>query len=306
MAVKDYKLPVMPRAHVPSEQPHHYVLLSCHFLASQKTTNLKTWLLERYASSTLNTCPHQALPCMDGPPIEKHVDPTATPKASHTPATIPIHWQKKVYEDLLCDEALGVVECIPYGEPVIWCHRVVVNRKHNCSPRWTVDLSSLNKFYQREMFAIELAFYLAHQVPKDTWKTVTDTWNGYHSVPLGTSAHHLKTFITPFGCWRYNSTDGYNRQFDAILSEFERKEHCIEDTIHYDTDLKHHWWRTIDFLSWLGQSGVVLNTDKFQLAQKNVNFSGFRLSDTTIKPLPKYFDAIRDFPTPAYKTDVRS
>lgn len=32
-------LPVMPRAHVPSEQPHHYVLLSCHFLASQKTTN---------------------------------------------------------------------------------------------------------------------------------------------------------------------------------------------------------------------------------------------------------------------------
>ena len=243
---------------------------------------------------------------MDGPPIEKHVDPTATPKASHTPATIPIHWQKKVYEDLLCDEALGVVECIPYGEPVTWCHRVVVNRKHNCSPRWTVDLSSLNEFYQREMIAIKLAFYLAHQVPKDTWKTVTDTWNGYHSVPLGTSAHHLKTFITPFGCWRYNSTDGYNRQFDAILSEFERKEHCKEDTIHYDTDLKHHWWRTIDFLTWLGQSGVVLNTDKFQLAQKNVNFAGFRLSDTTIKPLPKYFDAIRDFPTPAYKTDVRS
>lgn len=66
----------------------------------------------------------------------------------------------------------------------------------------------LNKFYQREMFAIELAFYLARQVPKDTWKTVTDTWNGYHSVLLGTSAHHLKTFITPFGCWRYNSTDG--------------------------------------------------------------------------------------------------
>lgn len=182
----------------------------------------------------------------------------------------------------------------------------MVNRKHNCSTRWTVDLSSLNKFYQREMFAIELAFYLARQVPKDTWKTVTDTWNGYHSVPVGTSAHHLKTFITPFGCWRYNSTDGYNRQFDAILSEFERKEHCKEDTIHYDTDLKHHWWRTIDFLTWLGQSGVVLNTDKFQLAQKNVNFAGFRLSDTTIKPLPKYFDAIRDFPTPAYKTDVRS
>ena len=206
----------------------------------ENNKQMKTWLLERCASSAFNTCPHQALPCMDGPPIEKHADPTATAKALHTPATIPIHWQKKVYEDLLCDEVLGVVECIPYGEPVTWCHRVVVTRKHNSSPRWTVDLSSLNKFYQPEMFAMELAFHLARRVPKDTWKTVTDTWNGYHSVPLRTSDRHLTTFITPFGCWCYNSTDGYNRQFD-----------CVEDTIHYDADLKQHSWRTIDFLTWV-------------------------------------------------------
>ena len=275
---------------------------------------MKAWLLERYASSTFNTCPHRALPCMEGPPVEIHVDPGATPKACHTPATIPLHWQQRVHVDLLRDEALGVIEHVPYGEPVTWCHRMVVTRKHDGSPRRTVELSPLNKFCQRETFAMESPFHLARRIPKDTWKTVTDAWNGYHSVPLRQSDRHLTTFITPFGPWRYtgapqgflSSGDGYNRRFDAILSSFERKERCVDDTIHYDQTLTQHWWRTIDLLTRLGQAGIVLNPDKFQFAERSVDFAGFRVSDATIEPLPKYLDAIREFPSPTSTTDIRS
>lgn len=99
-----------------------------------------------------------------------------------------------------------------------------------------------------------------------------------------------------------SSGDSYNRRFDAVLSDFERKERCVDDTIHYDTDLEKHWWRTIDFLIGVGQSGIVLNPDKFPFADKSVDFAGFRVSDTTIEPLPKYLNAIRDFPiTPEYQ-----
>ena len=61
---------------------------------------MKKWLLDRYASSTINTCPHRALPSMEGPPVEIHVDPSAPPKACHTPSPVPLHWQQRVYEDL--------------------------------------------------------------------------------------------------------------------------------------------------------------------------------------------------------------
>ena len=275
---------------------------------------MKAWLLDRYGASTFNTCPHRALPCMEGPAVEIHVDPAAPPKACHTPANVPLHWQQKVYDDLLRDEALGVIERVPYGEPVTWCHRMVITRKHDGTPRRTVDLSPLNKFCQRETFAMESPFHLARRIPKNTWKTVTDAWNGYHSVPLRETDRHLTTFITPFGRWRYmrapqgflSSGDGYNRRFDAILSSMERKERCVDDTIHYDTELEQHWWRTIDFLSRVGQAGVVLNSAKFQFAERRVNFAGFRVSDETIEPLPKYLDAIRDFPQPASTTDIRS
>ena len=280
----------------------------------ENNERMEAWLRDRYASSTFNTCPHRTLPCMEGPPVEIHVDPSAELKACHTPANVPLHWQKRVYEDLLRDEALGVIDRVPYGEPVTWCHRMVVTRKHDGSPRRTVDLSPLNKFCKRETFAMESPFHLARRIPMDTWKTVTDAWNGYHSVPLRESDRHLTTFITPFGRWRYtrapqgflSSGDGYNRRFDAVLSNVERKERCVDDTIHYDSDLEQHWWRTIDILTRIGQAGIVLNPDKFQFARRSVDFAGIRVSDSTIEPLPKYLDAIRDFPRPTSTTDIRS
>ena len=275
---------------------------------------MKDWLLDRYSSSTFNTCPHRPLPCMSGPPMEIHIDENATPKVCNTPATVPLHWQQRVYEDLLRDEALGVIERVPIGVPVTWCHRMVVTRKHDGTPRRTVDLSPLNKFCTRETFPTEAPFHLARRVPGMTWKSVTDAWNGYHSVPLRDSDRHLTTFITPFGKWRYtrapqgflSSGDGYNKRFDGILADVVRKERCVDDTIHYDVDMEEHWWRTIDLLDTMGTSGIVSNPVKFQFCQRQADFAGFRISESSIEPLPKYVDAIRTFPTPKSTKDIRS
>ena len=275
---------------------------------------MKDWILKRYASSAFNTCPHHPLPCMVGPPVEIHLNHDAPPKACSTPATIPIHWQEQVHKDLLRDEALGVIERVPYGEPIEWCHRMVVTRKHNGSPRRTVDLSPLNKHCKRETHASDSPFHLARRIPKGAWKTVTDAWNGYHSVPLREADKRLTTFITPFGLWRYkrapqgflSSGDGYNRRFDAILAGFPRKERCVDDTVHFDMDLEDHWWRTMEFLNLVANAGVVLNPEKFQFCKKETEFAGFRITNTSIEPLPKYLEAIRDFPTPKSTTDIRS
>ena len=251
---------------------------------------------------------------MSGPPLEIHLEDDAKPRAFHTPAHVPIHWQKHVEADLIRDEKLGVLERVPFGEPVIWCHRMVITRKQDGSPRRTVDLSPLNKYCKRETCASETPFKLARRIPKGTFKTVTDAWNGYHGVPLRESDKYLTTFITPFGRFRYtrapqgfvSSGDGYNRRFAAILSDFERKERCVDDTVFYDSELECHWWRTIDFLSKVGKAGIILNPKKFQFCQKSVDFAGFRISNERIEPLPKYLDSIRKFPTPKSATDIRS
>ena len=50
---------------------------------------LRDFLLEHYKSSTFNTCEHQPLPLMEGPPLKLMVDPNATPVACHT--AVPLH-----------------------------------------------------------------------------------------------------------------------------------------------------------------------------------------------------------------------
>ena len=173
-----------------------------------------------------------------------------------------------------------------------------------------MDLSPLNRHCIREVHTNGLPFKLARGVPANTWRTVTDAWNGFHSVPLRESDKHLTTFLTPLGRYRYkrapqgfaSSGDGYNRRFDEIMSEFERHKRCVHDTLH----LENHWWRTIELLTLLGRNGIVLTHKKFQFSQKVVDFAGFRITADSIEPLPKYLDATREFPTPKSTTDIRS
>ena len=112
--------------------------------AEENVQALKEFLLDYYMSSTFNTCEHQPLPMMEGPPLKLMVDPLATPVAHHTSVPVPLHWQDTVKAGLDQDVKLGVIEPVPVGEPVTWCHRMVVCPKKNGKPRRTVDFQALN------------------------------------------------------------------------------------------------------------------------------------------------------------------
>ena len=275
---------------------------------------MKVWLSDRFAASTFNKCTHQLLKGVTGPPLELHVDPDAKSQPAHSPAMIPLHWQENVKKQLEDDVALGVLEKVPYGEPSKWCHRMVVTRKADGGPRRTVDMSALNKASVRETHHVKPPFQQARSIPPQTWKTVTDAWNGYHSIPLCVEDVPLTTFITPHGRFRYKmapqgssaSGDGYARRFDEVIADVERKTKCVDDTTLWDLDLEMHWWRVIDFHELCGQNGIILNFEKLQFCQREIDFAGFRITETGVKPLDKYLRAISEFPTPTKTTDIRS
>ena len=115
--------------------------------------------------------------------------------------------------------------------------KVFITMKYNGIHRRTVDLP-FNKHCKRETFASESPFHLARRGPKHTWKTVTDAWNGYHSVPLREADRHLTTFITPYGRWRYaRALQGFlSSTTAASMPSFLTLNWCVDDTIHYDSN----------------------------------------------------------------------
>ena len=127
------------------------------------------------------------------------VDPSAKPVAHHKPIPVPIYWQKDVKCDLDRDTRLRVVAPVPIGTPVRWCHQMVITAKKNGKPRRTVNLQALNQHATRETHHTQSPFHQVRDIPPNTYKTVFDAWNGYHSIPLDERDRHLTTFITPWG-----------------------------------------------------------------------------------------------------------
>jgi len=105
----------------------------------ENTPKLKQYLIDYYSSSTFNICEHQPLPIMEGPSMRVMIYPKAKPTAYHSPIPVPIHWQDDVKAGHDRDVRLGVLEPVSIGEPVTWCHRMVICAKRNGKPRRTID-----------------------------------------------------------------------------------------------------------------------------------------------------------------------
>ena len=285
------------------------------FAATEENRDrLEQWLLDYYNSSTFNTCEHQPLPMMSGPPLRLMVDPNAKPVVYHNPIPVPVHWQEAVKAGLDRDVQLGVIEPVPVGNPVTWCSRMVIAAKKSGEPRRTVDFQPLNRHAVRETHHTQSPFHQARSVPPQKYKTVLDAWNGYHSIPLHEDDRHLTTFITPWGRYRYcvapqgyiASGDGYTRRFDEIVSDISQKTKCVDDALLWDDTIEESFYHTVDFLDTCGNNGVTLNPPKFTFARSTVEFAGFEITPTTVRPCPHFIEAILKFPTPRSITDIRS
>ena len=282
--------------------------------SAENTGRMKAWLLERYAASTFNTCPHQQLPVMTGAPMAIRVDPDAPPVATRRHPNVPVHWQEDVARQLERDVALGVIERVPPNTPVTWLHNMVLTPKSDGTPRRTIDLQPLNRHCVRETHHVIPPVKQARAIPRQVVKTVTDAWNGFHSIDIKREDRDKTTFLTEQGRFRYcrapmgflASQDAYTERYDAIIADVPRKSKCVDDTILWDDDVKTHWHRVIEYLELVGRNGVVLNPTKFQFGSLEVDFAGFRITATEVKPLPKYLHAIANFPRPATITDVRA
>ena len=275
---------------------------------------LKQFLVDTYRASTFNTCQHQPLPMMHGPPMELFVDKNARPHQAFTPSAVPVHWKVKVKKDLDRDVALGVLEEVPENTPLTWCHRMVVCRKHNGDPRRTVDMQKLNEVSVRQCHPTQPPLQQAMDVPHNTKKSVLDAWNGYHSVALREEDRHYTTFCTMWGRYRYKSApqgyaasgDAYTHRYDKITMGVKNIKRVIDDTLLHAKDLEGAFKQVADYLTLVGKNGIVLNSDKFTFGEDTVDWAGVRITRDKVQPLPEHIKAIREFPTPMNITDLRS
>ena len=76
-----------------------------------------------------------------------------------------VHWEDKVYRDIMRDMALGVIEAVPVNTLITWCSCMVVVPKYNGEPRRTVDMQALNRASMRQTHHTKSPFHVGPPGP---------------------------------------------------------------------------------------------------------------------------------------------
>ena len=175
-------------------------------------------------------------------------------------------------------------------------------------------MQKLNDVSVRQCHPTQSPLQQAMAVPHNTKKSVLDAWNGYHSVAISEEDSYLTTFYTKWGRYRYRcapqgylaSGDAYTHRYDKITMGVKDVKRVIDDTLLYATDLEGAFRQVAEYLTLVGNNGIVLNSDKFSFWEDTVDWAGIRITKDKTQPLPEHVKAIREFPTLINLTDMRS
>ena len=90
------------------------------------------------------------------------------------------------------------------------------------------------------------------------------------------------------------------------MAHLGNKTKCVDDVLLWATNTEEVFHQATEWLDLCARNGIHLNLSKFRFAQDTVEFAGFTVTPTEVRPANYFTDAIRKFPTPANITDMRA
>lgn len=278
--------------------------------------NVPSSYKERLLQEYKDVFDDERLKVMTGSPMHIELDEKAVPVRRYKPYTVPLKWQGKVKSMLDDMERTGIIEKVPVGETVTWLHAmVVVPKKNSVEPRIAIDFSPMNRFVKRPAHPLVTPRDAVSIIPPGMiFFTVLDMRHGFWQVALDESSKRLTSFMTMWGTYRFNRNamgltsagDEYIRRGDEALREIDNVVKVVDDILIFDQDYEMHCRRVQQVLDRCRKNGITLHPNKIHFAQPVVEFCGYTISKDGFSTSQKLVEALKRFPVPKSKTDVRS
>lgn len=226
------------------------------------------------------------------------------------PYRIPIRWRDKLAAEIKTLLDLEVIE--PSSSP--WAAPVVCVMKPDGSLRMCVDYRALNKVTKADPFPMPRIEELLERVAPAKFISTLDLNKGYYQVPLSDSAKEKTAFITPQGKFQFrkmpfglcNAPSLFQRMMNNILSGHQRAAAYIDDIVVTSTTWKEHLEDLQEVLERLQKAGLTVKESKCTFAKATVSFLGHNVGRGTITPQASKLKALRDYPRPQTKKELRS
>jgi len=253
----------------------------------------------------------QGLGHFKGRKIKLQINESIEPKVQPL-RRIPFHVRHQI--DAEIDKLLSLDVIEPASGATTWVSPVVPVPKKNGEIRLCVDLRAVNSAIKRRQYPIPTVDEILEKLNNGKTFSKLDLNMGYHQIELDEESRHLTTFSTTKGLFRYKrlvfGISSAYEEFQEIISSLFKKESNIQniadDIIVWGANEQEHNTALERCLNILQQNGLTVNPDKCEFHLKEIEYFGFKINGSGIKPSESKIETLKSFQRPTNVSELRS
>ena len=196
-----------------------------------------------------------------------------------------------------------------------WNAPVILVKKKDGSLRFVCDFRALNDVTIKDTYPLPKICEVIDHMEGSIYFTTLDCAAAYWSIPLEENDKEKTAFSGPRGKYEFNVTPyglcnagaTYQRMMDLSLSGLSmvRVLAYLDDIALFSISIEEHKSQLRELLECLRSCNISLNLSKCAFAMKEVDFLGYSLSAGGIKPQRRLTEAIRTFPRPTNRKELK-
>ena len=224
---------------------------------------------------------------------------------------VPVAWEDEVNSQVKQMLKHNIIRpsCSPWNSPLL-----LVKKKDN-SMRFVCDFRGLNDVTKKDNYPLPHIRDVVDKMEGSTFWTTLDAASAYWSMPLDEQDKEKTAFQVPRGKFEFNVTPygltnagaSYQRLMDICLSGLpsNRILAYMDDVVIFSRTFSEHIADIKEVFERFRAAKISLKASKCTFAAKTVDFLGYELSSQGIKPQNKLTSAIKEFPQPTNRKEVK-
>lgn len=228
------------------------------------------------------------------------------------PRRVPLAKQQEVCQMLREMEDQKFIE--PSNSP--WASPIVLVKKKDGSTRFCVDYRKLNEVTKKDSYPLPRMDDTLDTLANAKWFSTLDLKSGYWQVEMHPDDREKTAFSNGNGLWQFNvmpfglcnAPATFERLMESVLKGLHWKTCLVylDDVIIFSSTFDEHLRNLEEILQKLSNAGLKLSPKKCQLFRKEVKYLGHIISSKGVMTDPQKTEAVRDWPVPKDKHDIRS
>lgn len=188
--------------------------------------------------------------------------------------------------------------------------------KKNGTGRLVINYIPLNAITYRDSYALPHISDILGVLQGNKYFTSMDCAQGFYQIDVDIRDRHKTAFSTPVGNYQFkrcpfgarNSCAVFQAEMNRVFFDglYKRCVIYVDDILVFGKDRKEHDENLEWVLNQCAKFNVKIKLEKCHFAKQEVNYLGFQISGTAIKPIESKVDALSKSQHPKDKTELRS